>query len=162
MTRNIIRQIVEKNIVPASIFLIAMTLIVVIKVVSRKLGIPSIPGSYEIIEMCSVIVVAASISYSLAMGSNIFVDLLTAHFSKLGQLICKALGSFLGIILMTIFGWATIEYIGIQGGIDERTYILLAPYMPFRIIWLLGVIIYGITVILDFWEAINIYKKGAL
>jgi TRAP-type C4-dicarboxylate transport system permease small subunit len=156
---NIVTVVTKKTVIPGAIFMACIVLIIVAKVISRKIGISFIPGSIEIIEMLVVLATTMSINYAVAEGEIIVVDIITCRLKHVGKLVCKIIGSVLGMVFWVVAAYASIWYIADQLTIGEfRTTVLGIPYTPFRVIWLIGLIIYCLAIFVDMIKEI---KSGA-
>lgn len=156
--KNIIGRIVRWGTIAGSIFLLVVVLIIVVNVIIRFFG-HMIPGHYELVSLITVISVAFSLSYTAIHKGHIAMNILVSRLSERNRII---LGAFTTIVSIAVWGaiaWASITVI--QGKmLKEVSNMLLIPYLPFRCVWVLGLILYCLVMVTDLLTT-NMRKRHA-
>lgn len=155
---NVISRIVKGGTVAGSIFLLLVVLIIAINVIIRFFG-HMIPGHYELVSLITVLGVAFSLSYTAIHRGHIAMNIVVSRLSPRNQLI---LGAFTTLVTLVI--WATIAYssttVLLDKWLKEVTQMLFIPYLPFRCVWVLGLVMYCLVLVGDLFMII-LRKKHA-
>ena len=137
----------------SGICLLGVVFLLVANVISHLAGI-AIIGSYEILQFTSVVVVAFAFGYTAAKKFHVMVRVVLDKLSRRTQAIFESCTSLIGIVMLVIMARAAGEVI-LERWFDEKTETLLLPYAPFRIIWILGLIIFCLVLISDLYESLK-------
>ncbi|MFC1820858.1 TRAP transporter small permease [Thermodesulfobacteriota bacterium] len=111
-----------------------------------------IPGSYEIFEMIMAIPVAFALVYAALHKSHVVVHLIVSRFPPRLGAATEILASFLSLVIWAMIFWGGVLLVW-ENGLREVTETIEVPYMPFRIILLLGIFLFCLTYILDMSRA---------
>ena len=144
---NIIGRIVRGGTIGGSIFLLVVVLIIVINVIIRFFG-HMIPGHYELVSLITVISIAFSLSYTAIHKGHIAMNIVVSRLSKRNQIILGAFTTVVSIAVWATITWASIMVIQ-NKMFKEVSNMLLIPYLPFRCIWVLGLILYCLVLVTD-------------
>jgi TRAP-type C4-dicarboxylate transport system permease small subunit len=155
---NIIGRIVRGGTIAGSIFLLVVVLIVVTNVVIRFFG-HMIPGHYELVSLITVISVAFTLSYTAIHKGHIAMNILVSRLSQRNQIIMGAFTTIVSIAVWAAIAWASITVIN-DKMLKEVSNMLLIPYLPFRCVWVLGLILYCLVLVTDLFM-IKMRKKQA-
>jgi TRAP-type C4-dicarboxylate transport system permease small subunit len=141
-----------------SVFLGGMMLWTVAGVIVRPFG-EVIAGVYEVDELLMVTVVASAICYTAMKREHITVDIIISRISPSGKVFIELIVSTLSLVIWSILFWATTE-ITLMKWLEERTFLLRLYYLPFRFIWLFGLIIICLVFLRDIVRAVKqVVKK---
>lgn len=155
---NVIGRIVKGGTIAGSIFLLVVVLIIVTNVIIRFFG-HMIPGHYELVSLITVISVAFSLSYTAIHKGHIAMNIVVSRLSQRNQII---IGVFTTIVSIAVWGsitWASITVIN-DKWLKEVSQMLLIPYLPFRCVWVLGLIFFCLVLVTDLFTT-KIRKKQA-
>ena len=144
---NIIGRIVRGGTIGGSIFLLVVVLIIVTNVVIRFFG-HMIPGHYELVSLITVISIAFSLSYTAIHKGHIAMNIVVSRLSKRNQIILGAFTTVVSIAVWAAITWASITVIQ-DKMLKEVSNMLLIPYLPFRCVWVLGLILYCLVLVTD-------------
>ncbi len=120
--------------------MLIMVVNVVINVVGRALFAAPLFGSVEIVELTSVILVSFVAAYTQFRKENIIVGIVVDRFSPRLRAAFDAGTSVLGLIIIVVLAWTSIIYTRETLGYGEITHVFEISTVPFRIIWILGLI----------------------
>ena len=144
---NIIGRIVRGGTIAGSIFLLVVVLIIVINVIIRFFG-HMIPGHYELVSLITVISVAFSLSYTAIHKGHIAMKILVSRLTERNQIILGAFTTVVSIAVWAAIAWASITVIQ-DKMLKEVSNMLLIPYLPFRCVWVFGLILYCLVMVTD-------------
>lgn len=150
---GIVKRVIRWGSSLAGVALIAAMLIVVVSVVSRFFDI-AVAGSMEIMQLLMGIVVACALAYAALHKGHVAVKILVSRFSvKTGAAIAIII-SLLSLAIWGLMCWAAVDFI-LEMGMTELSETLEIPYMPFRIVFILGLLFFALTYILDIFQEIQ-------
>lgn len=133
-------------------------LLTVANVISRLIGAVII-GSYEIIQFTVSVMVAFALGYTALRKFHIVVRIVLERLSQQTQAIFESCISFVGIVMLVIMAWAGTGVV-LERWRTEVTESLFLPYAPFRIIWVLGLILFCLVLVTDLFSALSrVVKK---
>lgn len=138
-----------------SIFLAGIMSIIVASIIVRVFG-KVIPGSYETIELIIVVTIAFALPYSGMHSGHVRVDLILKKFPERAQNIIDA---FNHLICMIFWGALGVFAYGIafQKGWFEITDYFRLSYMPFRMVFGLGLLFLALNFMIEMYNAL---KRG--
>jgi TRAP-type C4-dicarboxylate transport system permease small subunit len=130
------------------VFLTAVMFVTVANVIARLFG-STIPGTYELITVFMLAVVGFALAYTAWEEGHIIVDVIV---SKLPSRIETFVNYFNWIIVLCTLVLITKEQIAItieRALAGEKTEILHILWAPFRILWVLGLILFCLVALRD-------------
>jgi len=134
-------------------FLTGMMFLVVANIIYRLFG-HVIPGSYEISELMIVVAVAFALGYAAVHKSHIVVKIVVTRFSERRQAILTVLMSLISLATWAIIAWASYNVLS-QRWLTEMTDLLDIPYLPFRMIFVLGLVVFCLVYVTDLVNALR-------
>jgi TRAP-type C4-dicarboxylate transport system permease small subunit len=134
-------------------FLVAMMLLVLANVIYRLFG-HAVFGSYELSEMMVVVTVAFALAYAAAKKSHVVVRIIVSRFPRRAQALTEAVMSLLSLGTWAVIAWAGTIVMS-ERWLGEKTELLLVPLLPFRVFWLIGLILFCLVYLLDMLTAIR-------
>ena len=124
--------------ISAAVLIIAV-LMVVANILGRSLFKKPVPGTIELVEMLSVVVVFFGMAYTEFRRGHVHVELLTSLLSRRVQGILASVMSLLAAVYFAIMAWRCAvlawEY---WFPTFRQTYILLIPFTPFIFLMAFG------------------------
>lgn len=150
---NIISRISSIGTIVASVFLAALMLLIVAVVILRPFG-KVIAGSYELIVLIIVVTIGFAFAHTALKRGHICVTLLVSRFSERTQAIVDSITMFLGLCTWGLIFWAGI-YIMRQKWLLEVTELLEVPYLPFRFVWVFGLLLFSLVYLIDMYNALK-------
>lgn len=140
------------------VFLIAGMLLLMSNILGRFINFV-IPGSYELFELFMVIPVSVALVYTALKDAHVVVDILVSRFPRRLAAFFEMAASLLSFAI-----WGGITYAGahmaFENGLKETTDILGIPYLPFRIFWILCLLVFSLVYLYAFCLAIGrVFKK---
>jgi TRAP-type C4-dicarboxylate transport system permease small subunit len=150
---DLLRRITRGGSIAGGIFLTMGMLLLVGNILGRFVHF-ILPGSYELFEMTMTIPIAFALVYAALHSTHVTVDLIVSRFPpKLGA----ATEIFANLMSLAI--WTLIAYAAIQLANENRwrevSEILGIPYLPFRIVWILCLILFCVVYVQDLYRAIR-------
>lgn len=140
----------------AGIFLAGIMVAIVLDVILRLVKIPII-GSYELTEVAIIVAVAFALPYTALKGGHVAVDLLVSRFKPRARQLSVAITILFSTVIWALVVWASVEVLQAKW-LNEASYTLKIPYLPFRFIWVIGLTLFCIVYL---FEAIKrLIKKG--
>lgn len=134
------------------IFLIGMMGLTVANVTVRFFG-RIIAGTYELTEMMHVVVIACALGFAVIKGGQVSVEILYALLSPRAKRWADGFNSLLSSIFWLIVAGASSEIL-YERWLDEKTELLGIPFMPFRLIWVCGLIFVSLVLFRTLLEAL--------
>ncbi len=152
------QRLISGGTIIGGVFLIAGMLLLISNILGRFVNFV-IPGSYELFELFMVIPVAIALVYTALQNAHVVVNILISRFPARLAAICEMAASLLGLAI-----WGLITYAGahmaFENGLKETTDILGIPYLPFRIAWVLCLLIFSLIYLYAFFRGIGrVFKK---
>jgi TRAP-type C4-dicarboxylate transport system permease small subunit len=133
--------------------LVGIMLLIVANVFYRFFG-GVIIGSYEIIELTIMPVAGFSLVYAAIWKTHVVVKILVSRFSKRIQAITESFASLLGIGLWGLMAWSTVGFFS-GGRLLDRTEVLKIPFLPFRYVWVFGLLLFSLVILVGLYRALS-------
>ena len=150
---NIVHRIGGVGAAIGSVFLAGMMVLIVASVVVRPFG-EVIAGSYELIEVLIVVPVAFALGYTALKQGHVEVSLVVSRFSQRKQAIIASFTWFLSLGIWGLIVWAGTG-IMLEKWLGERTELLLVPYLPFRFVWVFGLLLFCLAFLIELSRALK-------
>ena len=128
---------------------VVMTVLLVVDVLGRKIGIFTIKGCYEIIQMCLCTFIFSTWSYVQSIHGHIHVVMFIQKMGKIARFICFGLTSVISTATMGVGAYAVYKQIFTMIKSGESTANLLIPFWPFYIIECVAFVLFTITLLID-------------
>ncbi len=134
-------------------FLVAIMFVVVITVITRlfKFGFT---GGIEFVEVFIVVTVAFALPYTALKKGHVSIDAIISRLKPKTQIIISCFTMFLSMAVWGLIVWANI-LITQEKAFTELSYFMKVPYLPFRIIWIIGLALFCLMYLLDFAKSIR-------
>jgi TRAP-type C4-dicarboxylate transport system permease small subunit len=144
---NIVRRIGGGGAFIASIFLLAMAVLIVSNIIYRFFG-GAILATYELVELFAGIAAALALGYTTLVKRHVIITILLSRFSQRTQTI---LGIFTGIIGLGFWIIVTMGSIDVlsKKGIFEVTLNNGIPLFPFRTLWVIALLFFCLILFTD-------------
>jgi TRAP-type C4-dicarboxylate transport system permease small subunit len=114
-----------------------MTMVIMVNIFMRFFG-ESLLGTYEVVQLASVVVVSLAVVYTALKRMHIAVEILTSRLPQRARMICYITGRSLSAITCAMLTWAVATYAWKGWVIGEQTSTLEIFLPPFRFFWALG------------------------
>jgi TRAP-type C4-dicarboxylate transport system permease small subunit len=137
--------------IASATFLILMVVMVVASVIYRMCG-HVIVGSYELTELFTVVAVAFALGYATLEKRDVIIDILIPKIPQRTRTILEAVMSLISLGTWAVIVWAGIGFM-IQTWLTEDTPMLEVPYLPFRFVWVFGLLFLCLVYLLGFFTA---------
>ena len=161
-------QRLEKTIFPISRFLhqlgqvmlVLMVSITVVDVFLRYVLNKPILGSYELTEFMMVILVFASVGYTMTVKAHVVVDLVITRLPQRAQALFECITSLIAFILFAIVTWRNVLQAGIVWRRHDVSGELYIPISPFFLFVALGVAVLSLVLAVHFLQSLaRVIKK---
>jgi len=136
-----------------AVFLVGMMVLIVASVIYRRAG-HIIPGTYELSELMIVVAVAFALGYAALKKSHIVVKFVVARFPQRTQAILEAVMSFISLATWAAIAWAGFLLLS-KRWLREESVMLSVPYLPFRFVFLFGLILFCLVYLIDLFRALS-------
>ena len=147
---NIIGRIVRAGAIAGSAFLLIVTFIIVLNICMRFFG-EMISGHYELVSLLVVISVAFTLSYTAIHHGHISMQLVVSRLSPRSQTIIGLFTTLVSIAVWGTIAWASITVLR-DKWLKELSNMLLIPYLPFRCIWVFGLVLFCLVLVTDLFR----------
>ena len=137
---NIIRRIGGVGVLIASIFLLAMMIIIVSNIIYRFFG-GVIVVTYEYVELFAGMAAALALGYTALKKRHVVINILISRFSHRTNIILGIIMGIIGLAFWIILTWGSIKIL-LERGISEVTLNNAIPLFPFRSLWVLALILF--------------------
>jgi len=148
---SIVRRMGGWGMIASATFLILMVVMVVASVIYRMCG-HVIVGSYELTELFTVVAVAFALGYATLEKRDVIIDILIPKIPQRTRTILEAVMSLISLGTWAVIVWAGIGFM-IQTWLTEDTPMLEVPYLPFRFVWVFGLLFLCLVYLLGFFTA---------
>ena len=150
---NFFRRLSTDSVAIGAAFLVGMMVLIVANIIYRLFG-HVIPGSFELSELMIVVAVASALGYAAVHKSHIVVKIVVSRFSQRWQAIIEVLMSLISLATWAVIAFASYNVLS-QRWLTEITDLLDIPYLPFRMIFVLGLAILCLVYVTDMVRALS-------
>lgn len=160
---KVIKQITEVFNVIAVIALLAMLVLVCANVVMRYLFKNPIPGTYELTQSL-MICLTPCIAVTIMAKQNVWVDVCTAKFSRLGQLIVDLVTLPISVGIIGVMSWQGFNMIlkSIRKGTYSSIMSFRLPEWPFRAVYFIAMLMATLAALAFAIDRFMQYKNGGV
>lgn len=134
-------------------FLVGMMVLITASVIYRRVG-HVIPGTYELSELMIVVTAAFALGYAALKKSHIVIKVVVARFPQRAQAILEAVMSFISLATWAAVAWTGVLIVS-KRWLNEESEMLSVPYLPFRLIFLLGLVLVCSIYLIDLIRALR-------
>jgi TRAP-type C4-dicarboxylate transport system permease small subunit len=127
-------------------FLIAIMFIICSNVVFRIFG-DVIPGTYELVEIMVVIVAGFALSDTEIHHRQTNVDMVTILLPKRIKLWIENACNLISWVYWAVIAWASASLMIDKAAKGEATDLLKISVIPFRVIWVVGLILICLVIV---------------
>ena len=156
---KVLRRIVDVFNVVAIAGLLFLMLLTFFNVILRYLFNSPITGTYEMTRM-GMILLTPSIAVTTLAKQNIWVDVLTSHFNRVGQIIVDAITLPTSVLIMGLMAWQA--YVMSIRSITKGTHFtaIMLYEWPFRIVFFIAMSVATLAAIVFTVERLLQYRNG--
>ena len=138
--------------------LVGVMVLIVASVIFRRAG-HVVPGTYELTELMIVVTVAFALGYAALKKSHIVIKIVVARLPQRTQAILEAVMSFISLATWAAVAWAGFIIVS-KRWLSENSETLSVPFLPFRLIFLFGLILLCLIYLIDIFRALSqVVKK---
>lgn len=141
----------------ASIFLLIVMLVITVNVIMRLWG-GGVRGTYEMVQIFIVAPISFAIVATEVARSHVTMSLISSRLTPRVKSGTHIFGSLIGIVYWGLLAWVAFGAAQ-EGGLAEITNLLLIPYLPFRICFILGTLAMSLLSIYSLWNAFKGVSK---
>jgi TRAP-type C4-dicarboxylate transport system permease small subunit len=150
---NLVRRIGGWGMAVGAVALVAMMVLIVTSVILRRAG-QVVPGTYELSELLVVVTVAFALGYAALEKRHIVVNIVVARFPQRAQAILAAVMSFIALATWAAVAWTGFIIVS-KRWLGEDSEMLSIPFLPFRLIFLFGLILFCLVYLIDMIKALR-------
>ena len=134
-------------------FLVGMMVLITASVISRRAG-NVIQGTYELSELMVVVTAAFALGYAALNKTHIVIKVVVERFPQRAQAILGTVMSFISLATWAAVAWTGVLILS-KRWLNEESEYLSVPYLPFRLIFLLGVVLVCSIYLIDLIRALR-------
>lgn len=134
--------------------IVLMVLVTVADVFLRYIFNMPILGSYEVTELMMVVLVFASLGYTMAMKGHVCVDLVVSRFSAKTQAIIESVTTLLALFLFSMVVWRNVLHAGTVWERNDVSAELFIPLGPFVLFVALGAAVLFLVLLVHFFQSL--------
>jgi len=150
---NLIHRVTGLFTALGAFFLLTMMCTVVANIIYRFFG-RVIVGSYELVELMVLITVTFALAYAAVKKGHVVITILISRLPNRVQSVLEAITSLISVGTWGVIAWAAISML-LERWMSERTEMLSVPYLPFRSIWVAGLILLCLIYVIWIIKAVN-------
>lgn len=150
---NLVRRIGGWGMALGATFLVGMMVLIVASVIYRRIG-HVIPGTYELSELMIVVTAAFALGYAALKKSHIVVKIVVERFSQRTRAILEAVMSLISLATWAAVAWTGVLLVSTRW-LNEDSEMLSVPFLPFRLIFLFGLILFCLVYLIDMIRALR-------
>lgn len=156
---KVLRKIVDVFNLIAIAGLLFLMLLTFFNVILRYLFNSPITGSYEMTRM-GMILLTPSIAVTTLAKQNIWVDVLTSHFNRVGQMIIDAITLPTSVVIMGMMAWQA--YVMIFKSYAKGTHFttIMLYEWPFRVVFFIAMSVTTLAALVFTIERMMQYRNG--
>jgi TRAP-type C4-dicarboxylate transport system permease small subunit len=151
---NIVNRVIGAGVVIGSCFLIGLMLLMVTNIIIRLFGV-TIQGAYEMSELIVVVPVAFGLGYTALYKGHVVINIIASRLSPLVRKIVQSFTLIVGAGIWAVVFWASVELIPKKVQLGEQTEVLGFPYLPFRIIWVIGLALLCLVLLYNLFRLLS-------
>lgn len=149
---KIISKVVFWGLIIGTLALVGVMLIIDANIVYRAFG-RIIAGTYDLVEITIVVAVAFALTYTEFYQAHTRVDLFTSKMPKGMKLGFEYFSNILSVVYWSTIVYATAKLTMEKAALGEKTDLLKISIIPFRVFWLVGLVIVVLIVLLNISKA---------
>lgn len=134
-------------------FLVGMMVLITAGVISRRAG-NVIQGTYELSELMIVVTAAFALGYAALEKRHIVIKVIVERFPRRAQAILEAVMSFISLATWAMIAWTGFLILS-KRWLNEASEYLSVPYLPFRLIFFLGLVLVCSVYLIDMVRALR-------
>lgn len=150
---RIVQRVTGGGAVAAGVFLLGAMLLVVTSVTARFFNI-AITGSIELMQLMIAVTIAFALVYTALRKGHVVVKIIVSRFSVRTGAIVGIAVSFLSLAIWGLMSGATAQLV-YEMGLRELSETLEIPYLPFRVVFILGLLLFSLSYISDIFEELK-------
>lgn len=143
---RLIKRTIHYGTNTGGLFLVAIMLMVCSNVVFRIFA-GVIPGTYELVEILIVVVAGFALSDTEIHHRQTRVDMVTSHLPKNMKRWLENVSYLISLVYWAIIAWASLNITIDKAAKGETTDVLNISIIPFRVIWILGLVLICLVII---------------
>ena len=153
--KGILDRITFVGTVLGAAFLMMVMLVVVGNIFFRLLG-GAIKGTYEIVELFIVVTIAFAMVYTAYNSGHVIIQIVISRIPPRIKKITEIITTILSLGFWATATWAAIFWIYETSLVGtEKTFLLGLPVMPFKLVWVLCLILLLILTLIDLIKAVK-------
>ena len=150
---GIVRRIVDVGTSIGSGFLVGIMVLIVAGIIVRLCG-RVIAGSYELVELLVILPVAFTLAYTALRQGHVAASSLVSRFPPRLQAIVASITWLLSLCTSGLIVWANTD-IMLEMWLREQSELLRVPYLPFRFVWVFGLLLLCLVFLIDLFKALK-------
>ena len=150
---NIVRRLSRIGMAVGAAFLVGMMVLIVGNIFYRLAG-HIIAGTYELSELMAVVAATFALVYTALGKGHIIIDILVPRLSQRTQTFFTAFASLICLCTWAIIAWASFGILS-ERWLTEETRMLSVPFLPFRFVWVFGLLLLCLIYLVDLFTALK-------
>lgn len=139
----------------SKVILFLLMILTTVDVIGRNFFNSPITGTYELTGLGVALMVFFSLGITQMTGEHITIDFLTAKFPVKLRAVINGISFLIIIVLLALTSWQSVEYMKrIMAG-NQTTADLSIPLYYFVLIATIGMILFAIAILVDFFKSLQ-------
>jgi TRAP-type C4-dicarboxylate transport system permease small subunit len=133
----VVRSIVRGGNVIAMTGILAMMMVVIVNIFLRFFG-ESLTGTYEFVQLASVVVISFAVGYTALEHMHVVIGVVLERLPRRAQQICYRIARSISAVTSAVLAWAAGTYAWRYWPLGEESSTLDVFLPPFRFLWAFG------------------------
>jgi TRAP-type C4-dicarboxylate transport system permease small subunit len=134
-------------------FLLAAMMVMVANIGYRFFG-GVITGTYEMVGIFVGVTITFALAYAALWERHVTVNILLNRFTQRTQAVLKIFVSLIGLAFWAAIAWTSLGVIA-ERWTAESTLDHRITYLPFRFLWIAGLVIFCLVFVVDIRDALR-------
>jgi TRAP-type C4-dicarboxylate transport system permease small subunit len=150
---KVVHWMTEKSVILCGVFIMAWVLLITINVILRQFD-SVIYGNYELVEVFALALVGFMLAFAGLKHSHISVKMLIERLPKQWQKRTTVFALVVELVFWGLIWWTSTDLLA-DNGFSEKTLQLDVPVFPFRLLWVLGLLLFFLVLLVEFVNSIK-------
>ncbi len=143
---KILNKIIWVLSIIAIIAVLILMMITTVNVFMRFFG-GVLPGAYELIQLFTVVVAGFAMVYATKKEKHICIDIISSKLSAKGSNILNTFNSILFLMVVVLLSAGALSSTLAKVFSGEDTLMLHVPWLPFRILWVIALLVFCLVLV---------------
>ena len=104
-------------------------------------------GAYELIQLFTVVVAGFAMVYTTKKEKHLCIDIISSRLSARGNKILNMVNSILFLLVVVLLSVGALSSTLSKAFSGENTLMLHIPWLPFRILWVIALLVFCLVLV---------------